>query len=134
VGRDPFFDEDPELDSGELSDGIWAEVAPAPQGEMSPSEAAPHEWVALEQCAAEIPEISQWNARTSGPKGEWAPVSVPTMRYRCRRCGREIACLIWETPELPDGGGECTERMLTETHGAVVHRHDRPYPTCWILG
>ncbi len=114
MGRDPFFDEDPELDPGELSDGIWAEVAPAPQGEMSPSEAAPHEWVAVGQRPEEIREISEWNARTKG--GEWRPAVVPTVRYRCRRCGQEISCLIWETPDLPGGDGECTERMLEQTH------------------
>ena len=102
-----FFDksiEEPDLEP--LPEDIWAVSIKDPEGEVSASPDAPHEWVFLKT----VPYISD---RTSGPE----PPS-PLYRYQCRRCGLETVCSAWENLEDDTDSlkESCTEILLRNTH------------------
>ena len=105
-----FFDksiEEPDLEP--LPEDIWAVSIKDPDGEMSTSPDAPHEWVFLRT----IPYVGAILTKTSGPE----PLS-PLYRYRCRRCGLETVWCAWEdlkgdTDYLKES---CTEILLRNTH------------------
>lgn len=94
-----FDDTGEELE--ELPSDVWSVDVRPPEGDLSTSPSAKHEWVFIAKVATPGSDIENHST------------------YECRRCGLRIAINVWEDPNKynpnEDPVGSCTEHMLRGT-------------------